>query len=317
MVTNNVVNVDEFISLLNSQNSTKYTTADISNVSILDSAALKLIVTFLSKSEVFTKRVTYTKTMSAGDTVITSDDKGVDISLLSTDEVAILINGVEISSSNYTLYNSRVVLKNAIDADNTTVEIICKEQKILSELPISMHRVSSISSTNTLSDIETFKKDYLYVSSWNNIASITQSTDNLVNYFSDELDMSNVLMHQYFLSSLKIQTAFKYSVNNKTNIVYLTEKTITSDFPGYVLLAEIPYKFENKNEQDVILLNSLKSSAMMIEYSNGVDFIVDEDLTLKIFPPLGLSNKHSAAQLDIVSKVSSSISKTQNIIGPV
>jgi hypothetical protein len=98
--------------------------------------------------------------------------------------------------------------------------------------------------------------------------------------------------------------------------VEVIEKTLT-DIPGMFLIADVPFKFENKNENEAISISKLQSFKTMIEYNSGVDFVATSSVISEVFPPFDLSSKHPSVKRNIVSTNATINNKKQNIIGPV
>jgi hypothetical protein len=276
-------------------------------------------------------RAQYTVSKSIGAITITGEDiNGNTLAILDTDVLTVSVNGDELSSVEYTRHSNRIVLTSPILFSASEVIITCKEYKIINELTLTFKKVSNILSQSEVVISNEFSKyDDLFLSSWNNIAKIKQAGVTFINYYSTDLENLTVSLDEFTLTEMSFVFMYKYKrpVINVYNVwktydgyngyIEVVEKTLTSNFPGMILLGDSPYKFESKNENEAISISKLQDNKTVIEYNSGVDLMISSTTVQKVFPPFDLSTRQQNVSLNIVSTNTVVNNKKQNIIGPV
>jgi hypothetical protein len=284
-----------------------------------------------SKNTALTVRAQYTFSKSIGAITITGEDiNGNTLAILDTDTLVVSVNGEVLTSAEYTRYSNRIVLASPILFSASEVIITCKEYKIINELTLTFKKVSNILSQSEVVISDEFSKyDDLFLSSWNNIAKIKQAGVAFINYYSTDLENLTVSLDEFTLTEMSFVFMYKYKrpVINVYNVwktydgyngyIEVVEKTLTSNFPGMILLGDSPYKFESKNENEAISISKLQDNKTVIEYNSGVDLMISSTTVQKVFPPFDLSTRQQNVSRNIVSTNTVVNNKKQNIIGPV
>jgi hypothetical protein len=123
-------------------------------------------------------------------------------------------------------------------------------------------------------------------------------------------------MYKYKRPVINVYNVWK-TYDGYNGYIEVVEKTLTSNFPGMILLGDSPYKFESKNENEAISISKLQDNKTVIEYNSGVDLMISSTTVQKVFPPFDLSTRQQNVSRNIVSTNTVVNNKKQNIIGPV